>query len=132
MAWNTVGFGTGEPTIKPFLSEAKKIGSHSATTAVSNVAVAVAVNYFCPKWGLSAHTAAFVGLIAAVSYSLTNTAIEHFMGDENLSVNQEKALVVASVVGSTFLLLGRSASFPPFALAFLDIGLLEVGFCFNP
>lgn len=132
MAWNSVGFGTGEPTIKPFLNEAKKIGSYSAVAAISNIAVTVAINYLSPKWGTSSHTAAFVALITAVSYSLTNKAIEHFRGDERLSVNQEKALLVASVVGSTFLILGRAVSFPSLALALLDIGLLEVGFCFHP
>ena len=52
MTWNHVAFGTGEPNLKPFLSEAKGMGRNAFMMALSNVAVALAMNCFFPKWAV--------------------------------------------------------------------------------
>ena len=131
MTWNNVAFGTGEPNLKPFLSEAKRVGVHSALTVVSNLAVTLAVKYVCPKWSVSPIVAAGVGLLSTVTYSLTSKAVDYFIGEGSLEGYQEKALLATSVVATSFIFFRNTAAFPGLSLAVLDIGILEVSTCFN-
>lgn len=130
MTWNHVAFGTGEPNLKPFLSEAKGMGRNAFMMALSNVALALAMNCFFPKWAVTPDVSAYVGLTSAASYSLIGHAIEHFLGGEKLEAYQEKALLGASLAGSSLIFLGKATAAPLLSLAVLDIGILEVSLCF--
>ena len=131
MTWNNVAFGTGEPNLKPFLSEAKRVGVHSALTGVSNLAVTLALKYLCPKWSVSPGVAAGLGLLSAATYSLTSKAVDYFVGEVSLKGYQEKALLATSVAISSTIFLRNAAAFPTLSLALLDIGILEVSKCFK-
>ena len=131
MSFNSVGFGTGEPSFKPYPKEMRKIGNQLASAAVSNLALSVVINYFCPKWGVPNHTAVFVGLITAASYSLTNRLIEYFNVSEDLGGYKQQALLVVSAACCNFLLLGKAFAPRLLSLSAMNIGMLEVGLCFN-
>ncbi|WP_420422595.1 hypothetical protein [Simkania sp.] len=132
MSWNHVGFGTGEPNWKPFIHEAKKVGVHCATTVLSNLVLAVSLNHFFPRWSITPYSSALIGLVSAVSYTLTDKLIEHFRGAECQVEHKYKVLLATAAVGSSYLMLGKACTPRQLALAFLDVGILEVGLCSTP
>ncbi|CCB89258.1 hypothetical protein [Simkania negevensis] len=132
MSWNHVGFAVGEPNWKPFFQETKKIGVHCATTVLSNLVLTVALNYFFPRWNITPHSATAIGLVSAISYTLTHQMIEYFRGDTCQLDHKYKVLLATAAVGSTYLMLGKTCAPRQLALAFLDVGILEVGLCSTP